>query len=122
MILVCGHFGAAGSGNRQRRTPRPRCCGGRRRSTWARRPGRCRPPTLFLERADAVAVDSESVRAAAQITPNSRYVELPGEDQLLFLGDPEPALGEIEEFLTGARSQADPDRTLSCVPQLRADS
>jgi class 3 adenylate cyclase/alpha-beta hydrolase superfamily lysophospholipase len=72
-------------------------------------------PTLFLERADALAVNSESVRAAAEITPNGRYVDLPGDDQLLFLGDPEPALGEIAEFLTGARGRIDPDRTLSTV-------
>src|SRR5205814_7718256 len=64
---------------------------------------------------DALAIDSDSVRAAARITPNGRYVELPGDDQLLFLGDPDPALGEIAEFLTGARGHIDPDRTLSSV-------
>jgi class 3 adenylate cyclase/pimeloyl-ACP methyl ester carboxylesterase len=72
-------------------------------------------PTLFLERADALATDSASVRAAAQITPNGRYVGLPGDAQVLFLGDPEPALGEIEEFLTGARGHVDPDRSLATV-------
>ena len=72
-------------------------------------------PTLFLERADADTIDPKSVRAAAALTPQGRYVEIPGDDLLPFLGDPEPILGEIEEFLTGARGSVDPDRTLSTV-------
>jgi class 3 adenylate cyclase len=72
-------------------------------------------PTLFLERADADMIDPKSVRAAAALTPQGRYVEIPGDDLLPFLGDPEPILGEIEEFLTGARGSVDPDRTLSTV-------
>jgi class 3 adenylate cyclase len=31
------------------------------------------------------------------------------------VGDPDPLLGEIAEFLTGARGDVDPDRTLSTV-------
>ncbi|HUL26437.1 MAG TPA: adenylate/guanylate cyclase domain-containing protein [Streptosporangiaceae bacterium] len=72
-------------------------------------------PTLFLERAGAGLIDANAVRAAAGLTPCARYAEIPGDDVLPFLGDPEPMLGEIEEFLTGARSTADPDRTLSTV-------
>ena len=72
-------------------------------------------PTLFLERANAVMIDPKSVRAAAELTPHGQYVELPGEDVLPFLGDPDPMLGEIAEFLTGARGSVDPDRTLSTV-------
>jgi len=71
-------------------------------------------PTLFLERAGA-GLDAQSVRGAAELTPHGRYVEVPGDDILPFLGDPDPMLGEIAEFLTGARGQADPDRTLSTV-------
>jgi pimeloyl-ACP methyl ester carboxylesterase len=59
-------------------------------------------PTLFLERANANMIDPKSVRAAAELTPHGRYVELPGDDVLPFLGDPDPMLGEIAEFLTGA--------------------
>jgi class 3 adenylate cyclase len=72
-------------------------------------------PTPFLERADADTIDPQSVCAAAALTPQGRYVEIPGDDLLPFLGDPEPMLGEIEEFLTGARGSVDPDRTLSTV-------
>jgi class 3 adenylate cyclase len=72
-------------------------------------------PTLFLERANANMIDPKSVRAAAELTPQGRYVELPGDDVLPFLGDPDPMLGEIAEFLTGARGSVDPDRTLSTL-------
>jgi class 3 adenylate cyclase len=72
-------------------------------------------PTLFLERAGAGLIDPASVRAAAGLTPCARYVEVPGDDILPFLGDPDPLLGEIAEFLTGARGDVDPDRTLSTV-------
>jgi class 3 adenylate cyclase len=72
-------------------------------------------PTLFLERAGAGLIDPDSVRAAAALTPCARYVEVPGDDILPFLGDPDPLLGEIAEFLTGARGDVDPDRTLSTV-------
>jgi class 3 adenylate cyclase len=72
-------------------------------------------PTLFLERANANMIDPKSVRAAAELTPHGRYVELPGDDVLPFLGDPDPMLGEIAEFLTGARGSIDPDRALSTL-------
>jgi class 3 adenylate cyclase/pimeloyl-ACP methyl ester carboxylesterase len=72
-------------------------------------------PTLFLERAGAGMIDPDSVRAAAELTPRGRYVEIPGDDVLPFLGDPDPMLGEIAEFLTGARGNIDPDRALSTV-------
>ncbi|MDQ3571639.1 MAG: adenylate/guanylate cyclase domain-containing protein, partial [Actinomycetota bacterium] len=44
-----------------------------------------------------------------------RYVELPGRDHLPGAGDPEAIAGEIEEFLTGARAGAAPDRVLATV-------
>jgi class 3 adenylate cyclase/pimeloyl-ACP methyl ester carboxylesterase len=72
-------------------------------------------PTLFLERANADMIDPKAVRAAAELTPHGRYVELPGDDVLPFLGDPDPMLGEIAEFLTGARGSVDPDRALSTL-------
>jgi pimeloyl-ACP methyl ester carboxylesterase len=45
----------------------------------------------------------------------ARYVELPGDDHVLFAGDVDRALGEIEEFLTGVRHRADHDRVLATV-------
>ena len=42
-------------------------------------------------------------------------MELPGIDHLPWAGDPDAVVGEIEEFLTGARSAAEPDRILATV-------
>jgi class 3 adenylate cyclase len=42
-------------------------------------------------------------------------VELPGEDHLICVGDAEAMLGEIEEFLTGARPLPESDRVLATV-------
>ena len=53
--------------------------------------------------------------AGARGIPGARYVELPGIDHLPWAGDSEAVLGEIEEFLTGARSVPEPDRVLATV-------
>jgi pimeloyl-ACP methyl ester carboxylesterase len=72
-------------------------------------------PTLVLHRrGDRVVYRRAGEELAAQI-PGARYVELPGIDHLPWAGDSEAVLGEIEEFLTGARSVAEPDRVLATV-------
>jgi pimeloyl-ACP methyl ester carboxylesterase len=72
-------------------------------------------PTLVLHRrGDRVVNRRAGEELAAQI-PSARYVELPGIDHLPWAGDSEAVLGEIEEFLTGARSPPDPDRVLATV-------
>lgn len=72
-------------------------------------------PTLALHRrGDRVVYRRAGEELAAQI-PGARYVELPGIDHLPWAGDSEAVLGEIEEFLTGARSVAEPDRVLATV-------
>src|SRR3954469_3314892 len=69
-------------------------------------------PTLVLHRrGDRVVNRRAGEELAAQI-PGARYVELPGADHLPWAGDAEDVLGEIEEFLTGARSTPEPDRIL----------
>jgi class 3 adenylate cyclase len=72
-------------------------------------------PTLFLERSGGRLIDLASVRRASTLVPAGRYVEVPGDDLLPFLGDPDPILGEIQEFLTGSRSVVDPDRALATM-------
>jgi class 3 adenylate cyclase len=42
-------------------------------------------------------------------------VELPGEDHTPWVGDTEPLVGEVEEFLTGIRHLPDDDRVLATV-------
>ena len=72
-------------------------------------------PTLVLHRrGDRVVNRRAGEELAAQI-PGARYVELPGIDHLPWAGDAEAVLGEVEEFLTGARSVPEPDRVLATV-------
>jgi class 3 adenylate cyclase len=74
-----------------------------------------RVPTLVLHRHGDRVVNRRAGQALAAGIPDARYVELPGIDHLPWAGDAEPLLGEIEEFLTGARSVPEPDRVLATV-------
>src|SRR5215204_4309721 len=47
--------------------------------------------------------------------PGARYVELPGDDHLPFVGDQDAILDEIEHFLTGVRPAPEADRVLATV-------
>jgi pimeloyl-ACP methyl ester carboxylesterase len=72
-------------------------------------------PTLVLHRhGDRVVNRRAGQELAAQI-PGARYVELDGIDHLPWAGDAEAILGEVEEFLTGARSAPEPERVLATV-------
>jgi len=71
-------------------------------------------PTLVLDRGSTY-YDHASNRVAAAQIPGARYVELPGADALPYLGDADAVLDEIGEFLTGAQSPADFDRSLATV-------
>jgi class 3 adenylate cyclase len=72
-------------------------------------------PTLILQRTgDRVAPVSWG-RALAAMIPHCRYVELPGEDHAWFVGDHDPILDEIEEFVTGTRREREPERILATV-------
>ncbi|MGZ8591166.1 MAG: adenylate/guanylate cyclase domain-containing protein [Actinomycetota bacterium] len=72
-------------------------------------------PTLVLNRTDNPIVPAALSREAADLIPAARYVELPGTDHLVFSEDPDLVLDEIEEFVTGARTGADPDRMLTTM-------
>jgi pimeloyl-ACP methyl ester carboxylesterase len=72
-------------------------------------------PTLVLHRRGDRVVNRRAGRELAAQIPGARYVELPGIDHLPWAGDAEVVLGEIEEFLTGARSAPEPDRVLATV-------
>ncbi len=89
-----------------------------------------RVPTLIVYRRDArfghgaaawreagrdpITPGGEAAYLAERI-PTARLVELPGADHLPWIGDIEPLLGEVEEFLTGARTAPEPDRVLATI-------
>jgi class 3 adenylate cyclase len=72
-------------------------------------------PTLVLHRRGDRVVNRRAGQELATRIPGAKYVELPGIDHLPWAGDAEDVLGEIEEFLTGARSTPEPDRVLATV-------
>jgi class 3 adenylate cyclase len=74
-----------------------------------------RVPTLVLHRRDNRIWDIEASRAAAQLIPGARFVELPGSENDIFLGDTEPVLAEIEQFLSEPGVDAAHDRPLATV-------
>ena len=72
-------------------------------------------PTLVLYRSgDRFAGKPHAVYLAEHI-PGAKLSELPGEDNLIFVGDSDADVDEIEEFLTGARHVPDTDRVLATV-------
>ncbi|HEY2636198.1 MAG TPA: adenylate/guanylate cyclase domain-containing protein, partial [Solirubrobacteraceae bacterium] len=72
-------------------------------------------PTLVLRRADDALFDPRHSRYVAEHVPGARFVEVPGADNLLAVGDTATPLAEIEEFLTGARTAPEADRVLATV-------
>ncbi len=74
-----------------------------------------RVPTLLLHRSGDRLISVEASRYMAERIPGAKLVELTGDDHLLFLGDTEAPLVEIEEFLTGVRPPAAHDTTLATI-------
>ena len=72
-------------------------------------------PTLVVQRrADRVCPEPQA-KALAAVIPGARYVQLEGADHVFFLGDADALLDEVEEFITGARRERDPERVLATV-------
>jgi class 3 adenylate cyclase len=72
-------------------------------------------PTLVMNRTDNRIVSMEQSRDVAAGITGAKLVELPGEDHLLFSQGIDRITDEIEEFLTGVRTGADPDRLLTTL-------
>jgi pimeloyl-ACP methyl ester carboxylesterase/DNA-binding winged helix-turn-helix (wHTH) protein len=81
-----------------------------------------RVPSLILHRTDDRCLLVEEGRYVAGLIPNARFVELPGDDHLPFVGDQDAMLDEIEEFLTGSRRSLELDRVLATVMCVRASA
>lgn len=74
-----------------------------------------RVPTLVIHRTDDLCLKVEEGRYVADKIPGAKFVELPGNDHLPFVGDQDTMLDEVEEFLTGVRHTIEPDRVLATV-------
>ena len=73
-----------------------------------------RVPTLVLHRAGDPRINVEAGRYIGRHIPGAKYVELPGEDHTPF-DIIDRIQDEVEEFLTGSRSEPDVDRVLATV-------
>ncbi|MFQ5966331.1 MAG: alpha/beta fold hydrolase [Acidimicrobiia bacterium] len=72
-----------------------------------------RVPALLLYRKEDEDVKIEEGRYIASKIPDAHLVELEGRDHYFWAGDSEPMLQEIEEFVTGYRTAAEPERILA---------
>jgi len=72
-------------------------------------------PTLVLHRRGDMAVNRRAAEWMAGQIPGAKYVELPGTDHIMYAGDTDRLLDEIEEFLTGGRRAVEIDRVLATV-------
>jgi pimeloyl-ACP methyl ester carboxylesterase len=80
-----------------------------------------RVPTLVIHRSGDKCLKVEEGRYVASKIPGSRYVELPGDDHLPFVGNQDEILDEIERFVTGALDAGEHDRVLATVMNIRVD-
>jgi pimeloyl-ACP methyl ester carboxylesterase/DNA-binding CsgD family transcriptional regulator len=74
-----------------------------------------RVPTLIMHRVGDLDIDVGGARYLAERIAGATYVELPGVDHLVFVGDQEAILREVELFLTGALPVPEPDRVLATL-------
>lgn len=72
-------------------------------------------PTLVLHRSGDRWQKVEEGRYLAEHIPGAKFVELPGDDHVIFAGDQTQLLDEIEEFLTGVRPTPPSERVLLTV-------
>jgi pimeloyl-ACP methyl ester carboxylesterase/class 3 adenylate cyclase len=74
-----------------------------------------RVPTLVIHRRDERAIRLGCARQLAEHVPGARLVVLEGTDHFPFFGDSDDLADEIEEFVTGSRAAAEPDRAFAVV-------
>jgi pimeloyl-ACP methyl ester carboxylesterase len=74
-----------------------------------------RVPTLVMHRVGDLDASVDEGRWMAAQIPGARFVELPGDDHLPWVGDQDTVLDEVQEFLTGVRPTPDINRVLATV-------
>jgi pimeloyl-ACP methyl ester carboxylesterase/DNA-binding CsgD family transcriptional regulator len=70
--------------------------------------GSVNAPTLVLNRVGDRAVNVEAGRYMAERIPGARFIELAGDDHVMWVGDVEALCAEIEMFLTGSKPRRRP--------------
>jgi class 3 adenylate cyclase len=76
--------------------------------------GAIRSPTLVLHRSGDLDSQADEGRYLADHIPGARFIELPGDVHVPFVGA-EQVLDPIEEFLTGVRQSSLGDRVLATI-------
>jgi hypothetical protein len=71
-------------------------------------------PTLVLHRTGDLDANVAEGRYIAERIPGARFVELAGNDHIVFV-NPDQILDEVQEFLTGVRPAAVEERVLATV-------
>jgi class 3 adenylate cyclase len=74
-----------------------------------------RVPTFVLHRREDHTLAVDNGRYIAAHIPGARYIELPGKDHIPWLSEADDVINEVQEFLTGSRGAAEPDRVLMTV-------
>ncbi len=72
-------------------------------------------PTLVISHSQGARIGPAHGRYIVERVPGARFVELPGSENYVWAGDIQPLTAEVEEFLTGVRPVAEPDRVLATV-------
>ena len=72
-------------------------------------------PTLIIHRTGNEFFAPTHSRYFAEHIAGARLVEMPGDDHLMYVGDTDAILGEIEVFVTGERRADATDRVLTTV-------
>jgi pimeloyl-ACP methyl ester carboxylesterase len=74
-----------------------------------------RVPTLVLHREGDRWYSVPEAEYLAKHIPGAKLILLPGEDHIIWWGDQERVVGEVQEFLTGTRESASTERVLLTV-------
>jgi pimeloyl-ACP methyl ester carboxylesterase len=74
-----------------------------------------RVPTLVVHRVGDETMPIDGGRYLAEHIPGATLVEVEGDDHFPWVGDTDAILDEVEQFVTGSRPAAEPDRVLATV-------
>ena len=72
-------------------------------------------PTLVLQRTEDPLIGPAHGRYFAEHVSGATYLEIPGRDDLINVGDVDRIADEIQHFLTGVRAVRPPERILATV-------